>query len=148
VGAGNGDRFKNNSSHSKLLTEVGGTPLLVRTLTSAWIAGITDAHVVLGYDADDVRAVALAGAPSGLRLQFHLNRDWHSENGVSVHSARACLAGRPPSSAPRIWSSRESSSSSCRSFRWRRFRSAMNGLGSSARWRSERFWQWPFPCGS
>jgi choline kinase len=95
LAAGNGDRFKNNSSHSKLLTTVAGTPLLVRTLNSAWSAGITDAHVVLGYDADDVRAVALQRAPAGLHLHFHENRDWHRENGVSVLAARSGLAARP-----------------------------------------------------
>ena len=95
LAAGNGDRFKNNSLHSKLLATVAGTPLLVRTLNSAWRAGIKDAHVVLGYDADDVRAVALERAPAGLQLHFHENRDWHRENGVSVLAARGGLGDRP-----------------------------------------------------
>src|SRR4051812_10744539 len=93
LAAGNGDRFRNGSSHSKLLTSVAGTPLLVRTLTTAWQAGITDAHVVVGYDADRVRRMARAGAPAGMNLHFPFNREWHQENGLSVLAARAHVGG-------------------------------------------------------
>jgi 1L-myo-inositol 1-phosphate cytidylyltransferase len=95
LAAGNGDRFRGGSSQSKLLTPVVGTPLLIRTLESAWQAGITDAHVVLGYDADSVRSLALSQAPDALRLHFHLNHDWHRENGLSVLAARPCFGGQP-----------------------------------------------------
>jgi choline kinase len=91
LAAGNGDRFRNGRSHSKLLTPVAGTPLLIRTLTSAHRAGITDAHIVLGYDADAVRALAISGVPPGLKLLFHVNHDWHLENGRSVLAARALM---------------------------------------------------------
>jgi len=94
LAAGNGDRFCSGSHHSKLVTPVAGTPLLIRTLTSAREAGVTDAHVVLGYDAEHVRAVAVSRAPVGLSLHFHLNHQWHEENGRSVLQARAALAGR------------------------------------------------------
>jgi 1L-myo-inositol 1-phosphate cytidylyltransferase len=95
LAAGNGDRFHGGSTHSKLLTPVAGTPLLVRILRSAWTAGITDAHVVIGYDANAVRALAVSGAPDGLHLHFHPNDDWHRENGVSVLAARSCLDRQP-----------------------------------------------------
>jgi choline kinase len=95
LAAGNGDRFRTDSAHSKLLTPVMGTPLLIRTLRSARTAGITDAHVVLGYDAGSVRALAASAAPDGLRLHFHVNPDWHEENGRSVLAAREGLDGRP-----------------------------------------------------
>jgi 1L-myo-inositol 1-phosphate cytidylyltransferase len=91
LAAGNSDRFRNGSSHSKLLTPIAGTPLLIRTLASARRAGITDAHIVLGYDADAVRALARAEAPSGLVLHFHVNQDWHLENGRSVLAGRAIM---------------------------------------------------------
>jgi choline kinase len=97
LAAGNGDRFRNGSPHStqsKLLTPVAGTPLLIRTLRSAWEAGIAEAHLVLGYDADRVRALSVSGAPRGLTLHFHLNRNWHEENGLSVLAARAGVDGR------------------------------------------------------
>ena len=95
LAAGNGDRFHDGSRHSKLLTSVRGTPLLVRTLTNAWRAGITDAHVVTGYDAARVRAAARAGAPAGLNLHFHFNRRWQQENGLSVLAARAHVGDEP-----------------------------------------------------
>jgi 1L-myo-inositol 1-phosphate cytidylyltransferase len=95
LAAGNGDRFRNGSSHSKLITPIANVPLLTRTLTSTRRAGIAHAHVVLGYDADYVRALALSDAPSGLTLHFHVNHAWHEENGRSVLQARAALRGRP-----------------------------------------------------
>jgi 1L-myo-inositol 1-phosphate cytidylyltransferase len=95
LAAGNGDRFRNGSSHSKLLTKVGGTPLLVRTLTTAWRAGISNAHVVVGYDADHVRATAVKGAPAGMKLHFHFNREWHQENGLSVLAAQPHVGDEP-----------------------------------------------------
>jgi choline kinase len=95
LAAGNGDRFHNGIPQSKLLTAVAGTPLLVRTLRSARQAGISTAHVVLGYDADRVRALASAQAPDGLTLHFHLNRDWHRENGVSVLTTQRVLQRQP-----------------------------------------------------
>jgi choline kinase len=95
LAAGNGDRFRQPSPRSKLLTPIAGTPLLTRTLVSAHRAGITGVHLVLGYDADRVADLAFAAAPPGLRVHAHLNRDWAQENGLSVLAARACLAETP-----------------------------------------------------
>jgi 1L-myo-inositol 1-phosphate cytidylyltransferase len=95
LAAGNGDRFRDGSPHSKLLTSVRGTPLLVRTLTNAWHAGITNAHVVIGYDAAHVRTAARAGAPAGMNLHFHFNRHWQQENGLSVLAASAHVGDAP-----------------------------------------------------
>ena len=95
LAAGNGDRFRGASSRSKLLTPVAGTPLLIRTLAGARRAGITDAHIVLGYDAGRVRALAQSEVPAGLNLHFHHNQDWHRENGVSVLAARSAVRDRP-----------------------------------------------------
>jgi choline kinase len=95
LAAGNGDRFHNNSPHSKLTTSIAGVPLLARTLASARLAGVTDAHVVLGFDADRVRALAESQVPAGLALHFHLNPEWHRENGLSVLAVRAPLSDGP-----------------------------------------------------
>lgn len=95
LAAGKGDRFKNGTHQSKLLASVGGTPLLLRTLTAVRQAGILDAHLVLGYDAERVRAWAASHAPDGLHLHFHLNRDWHRENGLSVLTARPGVDHQP-----------------------------------------------------
>ncbi len=95
LAAGNGDRFRDGTSRSKLLASVRGTPLLVRTLTTAWQAGITHAHVVVGYDADNVTAAARDGVPPGMKLHLHFNRDWRQENGLSVLAARAHVGDEP-----------------------------------------------------
>src|SRR5262245_20375299 len=95
LAAGNGERFHDGSIHSKLLALVGGTPLLTRTLESAHCAGICDAHLVLGYDAESVRALAERSAPAGLALHFHLNHNWHEENGLSVLAAQDGLNRKP-----------------------------------------------------
>ena len=95
LAAGNGDRFRNGSRRSKLVACVGGTPLLIRTLSSARSAGITNAHIVLGYDADCVRRLAISHAPAGLSLHFHVNHRWRAENGPSVLQARGALSDRP-----------------------------------------------------
>jgi choline kinase len=95
LAAGNGDRFATRSTASKLTAIVGGTPILLRTLASAREAGILDAHVVVGYDAARIRALALSGKPSGMTLHFHRNPDWHRENGVSVLVPRGRIAPGP-----------------------------------------------------
>ena len=63
LAAGNGDRFLNGTHHSKLLQPVLGEPLIVRTLTTAAEAGVTRFRVVLGYEADEVRAAVERGLP-------------------------------------------------------------------------------------
>jgi 1L-myo-inositol 1-phosphate cytidylyltransferase len=95
LAAGNGDRFQSGSHHSKLLATVSGVPLIVRTLTCAAEAGITDAHVVLGFDAAAVQHAVARGAPAGLRVRFHLNHEWHKENGLSALVTRRQVGAQP-----------------------------------------------------
>lgn len=94
LAAGNGDRFQNSSRQSKLLEPVLGTPLILRTLESAYAAGIRTAEVVVGYQADRLHRLIAARGPSGLRVHFTFNPAWHFENGVSVLAARGRLDGR------------------------------------------------------
>jgi choline kinase len=94
LAAGNGDRFKNGSSESKLLQSVLGQPLILRTLQTARDAGIATFHVVLGYRARALRAVIEANVPAGADVQFLYNPDWQLENGVSVLTARRSLRDR------------------------------------------------------
>jgi 1L-myo-inositol 1-phosphate cytidylyltransferase / CDP-L-myo-inositol myo-inositolphosphotransferase len=94
LAAGNGDRFRNPSHRSKLLEPVLGRPLILRTLHSAYDAGIDTFHVVLGYQADAVHETVQRGAPEGAELRFYYNPDWHLENGVSVLAARDALSDR------------------------------------------------------
>jgi choline kinase len=94
LAAGNGDRFQNGTRQSKLLQPILGQPLILRTLEMARDAGIRNAHVVIGYQADAVRRAIETDAPRGLRIAFSYNPDWHLENGVSALAARARLEGR------------------------------------------------------
>lgn len=94
LAAGNGDRFVNGTRRSKLLEPVLGVPLILRTLHSARAAGITRVDVVLGYEAERLRTAIESGAPPGLVERFHLNPDWHRENGLSLLAARSEFATR------------------------------------------------------
>jgi choline kinase len=94
LAAGNGDRFKNGTRQSKLLESVLGRPLILRTLATAAEAGISSFHVVVGYQAEKVRAVVEEGTPGGTTVHVTYNPDWHLENGVSVLSVRERLRDR------------------------------------------------------
>jgi choline kinase len=94
LAAGNGDRFRNVTRESKLLQPVVGRPLIVRTIETARDAGIEAFEIVLGYQADRVRAAIERQAPPDVALHFTHNPDWHLENGVSVLAARSRLRSR------------------------------------------------------
>ena len=94
LAAGNGDRFKNEDHHSKLLHPVAGRPLILRTLETAAAAGISSFCVVLGFEADRVQAAVTANPIPGTTVRFVVNPDWHLENGVSALAARPVCDGR------------------------------------------------------
>ena len=94
LAAGNGDRFHNGTRQSKLLQPLLGRPLILRTLDTARDAGIRRFEVVLGYQAEHVRAAIERGAPEGVSIHFSVNPEWHLENGVSVLTARPSLNDR------------------------------------------------------
>lgn len=93
LAAGNGDRFQNPTHDSKLLQPLLGRPILLRTIDAAHEAGIRDFSIVVGYQADRVRALAESGRPAGTRMDFVINPEWRLENGVSALAARP-LIGR------------------------------------------------------
>lgn len=88
LAAGNGDRFKNGDHHSKLLHPVAGQPLILRTLETAAAAGLSSFCLVVGFEADRVRAVVTASPIPNTEIRFVYNPDWHLENGVSALAAR------------------------------------------------------------
>jgi choline kinase len=88
LAAGNGDRFLGNTAPSKLLVPVAGMPLISRTILTAVRAGIRLIDVIVGYQADAVRAIAASATPPGVTVRFHHNDRWHEENGVSALVAR------------------------------------------------------------
>jgi 1L-myo-inositol 1-phosphate cytidylyltransferase len=91
LAAGNGDRFQIPTHESKLLQPLLGRPILLRTLEAAYDAGIRTATVVVGYQADRVRALVERGAPERMAVSFAVNPDWRLENGVSALAARASV---------------------------------------------------------
>ena len=91
LAAGNGDRFSIPTHGSKLLQPLLGRPILLRTLAAAHEAGIRSVTIVLGYQADRVRALAERGAPAGMDVSYVFNPEWHLENGVSALAARAAV---------------------------------------------------------
>jgi choline kinase len=94
LAAGNGDRFHNGTRQSKLLQPLLGQPLILRTLETAREAGISAIEVVLGYQADAVRAAIERSALPGVSIHFSMNPEWRLENGVSVLAARNRLQDR------------------------------------------------------
>ena len=94
LAAGNGDRFKNADHHSKLLHPVAGQPLIIRTLQTATTAGVSSFCVVVGFEADRVRALVETHQPAGVDVEFVYNPEWHLENGVSALAAREYCGNR------------------------------------------------------
>lgn len=94
LAAGNGDRFSNGTRQSKLLEQVLGVPLIVRTLASARAAGIGHVDLVVGYQAERVREVVERWPVAGCVTRFHFNPEWHRENGLSVLAAREACGNR------------------------------------------------------
>jgi 1L-myo-inositol 1-phosphate cytidylyltransferase len=88
LAAGNGDRFHNPTHDSKLLQPLLGQPILLRTLDAAREAGIRSATIVVGYQAERVRALVERAAPAGLAISFAFNPEWRLENGVSALVAK------------------------------------------------------------
>lgn len=95
LAAGNGDRFLNGSSESKLQQPVLGQPLILRTIHTARQAGISIVEIVLGYRAEALRTLVESGAPAGLSIHFTYNPEWRLENGVSALAARDRLSNGP-----------------------------------------------------
>jgi hypothetical protein len=68
LAAGDGDRFLTVTRESKPLQSVLGRPLIVRTIETARDAGIGTFEIVVGYQADQVRAVIERAAPRDVAI--------------------------------------------------------------------------------
>jgi 1L-myo-inositol 1-phosphate cytidylyltransferase len=95
LAAGNGDRFHNPAHESKLLQPLGGRPILLRTIDAAHAAGADRVTIVLGYQAERVRALAERASAPRLSLSFVVNPQWRLENGVSALAAHDAVGGEP-----------------------------------------------------
>ncbi len=90
LAAGNGSRLR--SKTPKPVHRLLGVPLLARTLFSLERAGITDAYVVLGYEADWVRTEIEKIDRIGLRIHWLAHSEWKKPNGLSVLAAESALS--------------------------------------------------------
>jgi 1L-myo-inositol 1-phosphate cytidylyltransferase len=93
LAAGNGDRFRTPTHDSKLLQPLLGRPILLRTIEAARDAGVQAITIVLGYQAERVRALVERGVPPGVSLSFAFNPAWQLENGISALAAKDLAGG-------------------------------------------------------
>jgi CDP-L-myo-inositol myo-inositolphosphotransferase len=89
LAAGRGRRL--NHDQPKPLYPLLGVPLLARSLFTLEAAGITDAYVVLGHEADEVRAAIDGIDQLKVRVHWLYNADWKRPNGLSVLTAESLL---------------------------------------------------------
>lgn len=89
LAAGHGTRLRSRTP--KPLLEVLGVPLLARTLFTLQRAGVADAFVVLGYEADRVQRGIERIARLEIRVRWLYNERWEEPNGVSVLAAESAL---------------------------------------------------------
>ncbi len=95
IAAGRGERFgPQTQDRPKPMLEVGGVPLICRTILTAWEAGMRRFTVVTGYGALVIEEFLRRDIfPPGVRIRFLRNEDWQRPNGRSVLLAREALKG-------------------------------------------------------
>ncbi len=91
LAAGEGSRLR-SLAPSKPLCVVGGQSLLEHAITGFAAAGMTRVIVVLGYEAEAVRA-ALAARDWPVAIETVMSADYRKPNGVSVLAAEAATGG-------------------------------------------------------
>jgi len=89
LAAGNGKRLKTGAP--KPLHRLLGVPLLARTLFTLERAGVTDAYIVLGYEAERIRSEIERIDRIGIRIHWLYNPEWRQPNGLSVLTAESVL---------------------------------------------------------
>lgn len=86
--AGQGSRLRGADRNClKPFVPVLGRPLLSYTLEAISSAGISTAHLVVGYESERVIAQAKQLIPPRINASFILNRDWQKQNGISLLAA-------------------------------------------------------------
>ncbi|MBW2277574.1 MAG: aminotransferase class V-fold PLP-dependent enzyme [Deltaproteobacteria bacterium] len=83
----------NGSGHLKALAKVGGLPLIIRNLRTLRSAGIEEAVVVTGYQAERIRT-ALDSYHVGIPVTVVHNSHWHLGPAPSVLSAAGWIDGQ------------------------------------------------------
>lgn len=86
LAAGRGSRLYEMDPTPKPLVRVAGRPLLQRTLDSLAKGGVTEAVVVVGYQAQTIRD-AVSSWELPMPVRFVSNDRWERSNGLSVLAA-------------------------------------------------------------
>lgn len=95
LAAGSGSRFRRQGVPApKQLLMMGGLSLLERSARSAARAGAGDIVIVLGYEAERIRA-AVAPKLSDLRVRWVVLSDWEKGNGASLLAAKPYVGAEP-----------------------------------------------------
>jgi choline kinase len=86
--AGQGSRLRGTDKNRlKPFVPVLGRPLLSYILEAISCAGISTAHLVVGYESERVIAEAKQLIPPHITASFIVNRDWQKQNGISLLAA-------------------------------------------------------------
>ncbi|MDJ0761801.1 MAG: NTP transferase domain-containing protein [Myxococcota bacterium] len=94
LAAGLGSRLHTDEGPPKPLTQIGKRALILRVLDRFFEAGVSEAVVVLGHRADEVRAGIDAGSAKGT-ISFVHNPRYTMGNGLSVLAARSVVKEQP-----------------------------------------------------
>lgn len=94
LAAGWGSRLQPSFDAPKPLVQVGGIPILFRSIQTLARGGVERICVVLGHRGLEIRAATEAYARQhGLGVEFAYNQRWREPNGLSVVAARDFTAG-------------------------------------------------------
>lgn len=93
IAAGQGSRLRQRAE-SKPLVPLLGIPLIERVMHAAMAGGVTEFHVVSGFQGPRLRShLDLVRRRDGMTIHHVLNPRWHDPNGISVLAARGRLSG-------------------------------------------------------
>src|SRR5262245_39131888 len=94
LAAGTGTRLGESGDPTpKPLRPAAGVPLLVRVLRTLQSAGVREAVVVIGHEAEAVRRALVSEPSLGLELFFVENERYQAKNGVSLLAAKDFVDG-------------------------------------------------------
>ena len=95
LAAGNGSRISSISAGlPKPLVRLHGKPLLHHVMSNAHGAGISDFVIILGYQADTIRAWYERNPMPGVNVEWVLNPEYHKNNGISLLKAKDVVHDR------------------------------------------------------
>lgn len=96
LAAGKGGRLHSRTNgRSKCLLPVAGQPLIHHVLASLRTAGVSEAVLVLGHEAEQIEANLGDGRRLGIRLQYVRNPEYASGNASSLWRALPVVGSEP-----------------------------------------------------